>query len=444
MNDPTFNEPISYRQRLTDFLARHLYTGSVAKPRCGLRIAYYLEQFPTLSETFVRREIDGLRNMGLDICVVAKERNPQSFRIRELADHASNSHYLIPVTVAGLTGSLLSWTIRRPLRTFLLAVYLVAVDYGESKSLLSDGKMLALALLLASRLKELSVDSIHCPWSHKNANVALGAGRLLDVPVTMQARAFELHRDSSAEATIERLRRADGIMTNSRFNYNYIRSRLGEAGAKKLQWVYNSLPLNQPPRVDANRTSGKFHVLSIGRLVPKKGFETLIAAIAQLPADITVECRIIGGESPGHAEYKKFLEEQLTITGAKDRILFLGALPYSEVSSQYQWADVFVLASTVPENGDIDITPNVLLEAMAAGMPLISTSVGAIPELFQDGVSGLLAPADDAAQIARHLRRLEGDRDFARTMGQEGRKRAEKLFNPEINLPKLASFLNRE
>jgi glycosyltransferase involved in cell wall biosynthesis len=389
----------------------------------------------------VRREIEGLRKLGVEIHIIANSPGPGSSGNKELESFTASTDYLLPAAFTTYTRAILFWLVRRPVRCVLLIMYLVSLKHGEEKNLAGDIKTVVLAVVLASRLRKLAVDSVHCPWSHTNATVALGAGRLLDVPVTMQARAFELHLDSCTDAAVERLRRADGVMTNSQFNYDYIADRLGPAAMEKVYWVHNSLPLNQPVKTYLREKNRVFKILSVGRLVPKKGFNTLISTIAQLPAEIKIECKIIGGASSVGTNLASLLEAQVRELGIEDRVSFLGALPYSEVIEHYQWSDVVVLAATVPEDGSIDITPNVLLEAMSMGIPVISTTVGAISELIEDGVSGFIAPVDDAAQIAQYLVELEQNDELASRMGQEARKRAVKLFNPDRNLKKLADFL---
>lgn len=435
------NEQIRLRERWANFLARRLFANTTAEFRTGGRIGYYLSRFPVLSETFVRREIEGLRKLGLDIHVVANLPGSGNLSTEDLEVHIESTQYLFPLSAAVGIRALIGWLFRRPLRTSLLAMYVHSVDYGEEKTLLFDIQLLGLSAVLASWMRYLAVDQIHCPWSHSIATAALGAGRLLEVPVTLQARAFELHRDSCAKSTIERLRRAHGVVTNSQFNLDFIETRLGESMIGKVQWVYNSIPLSKLMPVNRKDMHQGIRILSVGRLVPKKGFDTLLSSITRLPASLTVECRIVGGSDSRSSEWKKYLEQTAHELGIEERVSFLGPLSFAEVVQQYQWADVLVLASSIPEDGDIDVTPNVILETMAMGLPIVSTPVGAIPELFEDGISGLLVPVGDSVQLAECLAELAQDSERANRMGHEARSRAVTLFNPDENLKKLANFL---
>lgn len=171
--------------------------------------------------------------------------------------------------------------------------------------------------------------------------------------------------------------------------------------------------------------------MSVGRLVEKKGHDTLIRAIAVMrDAGIDVQVRI-AGEGPEWSTLQRLAHG----LGVSDRVSFLGPLTPAEVESEYLTADVFALACRKLPDGDRDGIPNVLLEAMAHGLPVASTTLAGVREAVIDGDSGLLSAPDDPAGLAASLERLAASADLRAVMGAAGRERIAKAFRREQTLP---------
>ena len=158
-------------------------------------------------------------------------------------------------------------------------------------------------------------------------------------------------------------------------------------------------------------------LLSVGRAVPKKGYDDLLAALALLPADLAWRFVHIGGG--GLAAELRSRAESL---GLAPRIEWRGALPQPEVLAAYRRADLFVLAAKVAGDGDRDGLPNVLMEAQSQRLACVATEVSGIPELIEDGATGLLVAAGRPAGAGPRARRLIGDPGTAR--GARRRRRA--------------------
>ncbi|MCA0871189.1 glycosyltransferase [Seohaeicola saemankumensis] len=199
----------------------------------------------------------------------------------------------------------------------------------------------------------------------------------------------------------------------------------------RVELIYHGLDLSRfpaPPVRAPRDADGPLQLLSVGRLVEKKGFDRLIAALALLPADMDWHWTHIGGGALGKA-----LSLQADQLGIGDRITWRGACDQPEVIEALRCADLFVLPSRIAADGDRDGLPNVLMEAASQRLPIISTAVAAIPEFIEDGLHGLL-PADTPDALAGAITALARDPARAAAMADAAydRLRAEFLMSPGI------------
>lgn len=179
------------------------------------------------------------------------------------------------------------------------------------------------------------------------------------------------------------------------------------------------------PRRDG---SSKLVVVSVGRLTEKKGFSTLIDAFSSLPSGLAQEAElVIIGDGP----LRDRLLRQATGSPARDSIRVLGAMPHKDVLRRIERASVFVLASQTASDGDMEGIPVVLMEAMARGIPVISTYHSGIPELIEHGVSGLLVPEADAPALTDALASVVRDPAAAELRAQAGKRMIELRFNAQ-------------
>jgi glycosyltransferase involved in cell wall biosynthesis len=392
-------------------------------------VAYLIRRYPALSETFVRREIEALRAKGLAIAIYAWERD-------DLPDgsESTDAVYLTPRSWGRRLRRAVRWAVRHPFRSLRLAAFVVSSRYHAHKRPVADAKLFLDAVEVADRARADGIGHLHAPWADLEAFVALVAAHLADATYSLQARAYEIHRRGAIWALPEKLRGARFVITNTEYNEAHLR-RLVPGGAPTIHQVYNGVDpdrITAPARRDRD---GPGRILSVGRLVPKKGFDVLLEAMAILRDEgLDARCDVIGGEPEGRPLHGLALRRLRLRLDLEERVTFRGARAFGGVLEAYHAADVFALACVVDEDGDRDVIPNVVLEAMALELPVVSTHVGGIPELVEHGRTGLLVEPGDPRAFAEALRRLLADPVLRRSFGRAGRERVLERFDIRRNV----------
>ena len=267
---------------------------------------------------------------------------------------------------------------------------------------------------LVDRLGTKRVKGIHGYFAHAPAAVAERAAGRLGVPYSFGAHARDIRKVPAAELR----RRAWGAARVIACNND---------AAAELRCMGGNVAL-VPHGVDVRRFTPAppprdepLRLLAVGRLVEKKGFDVLIHALTRLGG--SPRLRIIGdGGLRGRLEH--------TVASARlaDRVELSGTATHRELPSAYADADVVIVPSVEDATGDRDGLPNVVLEAMASGRPVIASAIGAIPSAVQDSESGLLVPPGDAAALAGAIALVASDRALRERMGAAGRLVVERRF----------------
>jgi glycosyltransferase involved in cell wall biosynthesis len=385
--------------------------------------------FPRLSETFVLHELLDLERRGLRLRVVALRRPEEIVQQHTLEALRAPVEYLDDGTL---------WSQRLAVRTAHAALVLRrGASYLDA---LSDvlrspdftRPALAGAAILAHRLLRLGSPPLYVHFAHKPGTHGRFAARLAGVPYALSAHAKDVWltepRELKAKASD-----AAVVLTCTDEARTYVERLVG--GATRVHRIYHGVDVTQSlPRVE--RTERPV-VLAVARLVEKKGIELLIRAAARLHlrgADFVVR---IAGEGPEWARLQRLAHE----VGVDDRVTFLGPLTEYEVRAEYRRATVFALPCQLLANGDRDGVPNVLVEAMAHGLPVVSTTLAGVREAVVDGESGLLVPPRDEVGLAAALERLFSDGALRARIGASARRRVAERFDRGANLPAVHAAL---
>ena len=404
-------------------------------------VAYVFWRYPILSETFVRREIEALREANIAVQIVADAPDEPYCPPGPALDQTTVI-YLEPIDKARSKRLFAGFALRRPLALLNLFVYVVFHRYQANKSPYADIDLIFKAALLAGVLDQRGVTHVHAPWADAHAFLALIAARLLRIPYSVHVRAHEIHSASFNYALKEKLTCSSFVVTNSGYNEAHLRPLLAQSAPERLHVIYNGIDLRQftpVPQRDADPTS--FAILAVGRLVEQKGFAILLRACRKLlERGLVFNCDIIGGLQNSDANTYVLLKKLHRRLELDDNVRFLGAQPFRRVLEAYTRADLFVLPCVVAADGSRDVTPNVLIEAMAMQLPVVSTPVGAIPEIVNNGVEGVLVSPNDENSLADAIEILSGDPDLRRRLGLAARKKVENRFDISKNVQRYAAL----
>lgn len=402
----------------------------------GCAVVYVVGTYPLLTTTFIDREISALRGWGLDVRIVAVRRPPLdaplSYEQRELAQGTT---YLIPIAWLRLLAAHARFLVTRPGTYLGTLVRLVTRPHPDHwarvKTILHFGE----GVLAAHVVDDGDVRELHAHFADRAATIALVASRLLRRPYSLSVHAGA---DIFVRPVLlrEKFTAARHVVTCTSHNKAHLAGLVGEVLDRKITAIPHGLDL-AGYRPGAPAPNGRPLVLAVGQLAERKGFEHLVAACAVIrDRGYRFDCRIIG-RGPQRAD----LEGQIASLSLDDIVSLRGALSHEAVVDHYRLATMVVLPCVRTADGDVDGIPNVLVEAMALGLPVVSSDLPAIRELVTDGVDGLLVPPGDVERLAAAVRLLLDEPQLAHRLGGEARRAVVERFDVEKNVRTLANTL---
>lgn len=383
------------------------------------KVLYVLKRYPQLSQTFVVRELLELEAIGVDVAIDAlgpQSSGPQHPEIQRVRAEVRYLPRRPALRDPGVRGVHLRLALRRPLVWTRLAL---AARHG-------DRRRFAQAGLVADRARREGRTHLHAHFATAAADVARDAAALAGITFSVTAHAKDVFHHEHAPHLPRRVHGASAVVTVSAFNERHLHEVLP---GTPVVHVPNGVAL-----ADHTGSTPGGPVLCVARLVAKKGVDTLLEALALL-GDRTQQLRL---EIAGDGELRGELEERVQHLGLTDRVTFLGSVSSVEVQAAYRRASVLALPCRIDADGDRDGMPTVILEAMAAGLPVVSTDVIGIPEVVRDGSTGLLVPPDDPAALAAAIERLWSDPALACALGDRGRELVAERFAPRRSAVALA------
>jgi colanic acid/amylovoran biosynthesis glycosyltransferase len=392
-----------------------------------MRVAFFVHSFPTLSETFIARQIEGLSGRGHDVTVFAHGvANGDETRV---GGGGGGSVRYLPSTSA--TGA--GW--RRSLGRVQAALRVIALYPAAARRALLTQRPANLgdATIRLQRMQGWihtdAPDIVHCHYG--DLGLAYGfLGRFWSAPLVVSFYGYDCTSLPRAmgEAMYQPLFEiADSVIVLS----ESMRERLHSLGCPPDLLHLHRLSVDTsrfPFRERSGTFGGTVRLLTVARLVEKKGIEYALGAVAAARvAHPDLEYHIIG-DGPLRPQLER-LTEELGITGA---VRFLGPLDEAGVAAAMAEADLFVLPSVKAADGDEEGTPTVLIEASSCGLPILSTHHSGIPEVVLDGVSGVLVPERDTAALAAGLHELLDSPGRWGAMGAAGRKHVGAQFDTRV------------
>ena len=393
------------------------------------RVAFVLKGYPRISETFIAQEILALERRGLDILIVSlrhptdKATHPAHRQIAAERLYLPEYLYQEPLRVWR------AWRKARRLAGYRAARRVWLADLWRDKTP-NRIRRFGQALVLAA---ELPGDVAHCHahFIHTPASVTRYAATMRGLEWSVSAHAKDIWTTPDWEKR-EKLADAAWGVTCTETGHAHLAGLAPEPGRVAL--CYHGLDLDAfPPPAPRQRQTDAVTILSVGRAVPKKGYDNLLAALALLPREPAWRFVHVGGGA-----LSKELKEQAASLGLSDRIEWRGARAQPDVLAAYRAADIFVLASKIAPDGDRDGLPNVLMEAQSQGLVCIASDLAGIPELIEDETTGLLVPPGDPIALAAALARLIGEPALRERLGAAGERRVRREFDADATIGMLA------
>jgi colanic acid/amylovoran biosynthesis glycosyltransferase len=388
--------------------------------------AYLFERFPSFGQTFCYREVEEFYRQGI---------TPPIFSIRNPKDEPPqdwDTRIVRRVLYLPEEKELLE-EVQRASKKRRLTPEIVAVldEWGRR----TDFLRLYQAVYIGLRLQQEGISHVHAHFAGMAARTAFWIAKFFPITFSFTAHANDIFAPRDFEIGLAKLIRTAGvIITETDYSEKFLRERFPER-ADRIHRVYNGLNLAEFRR--ANFSSDPPLIVGIGRLIAKKGFANLIRACAVLvERGRSFRCEIFG-EGPLENQLRGQIEE----LGLTELVQLPGAKPQHELRERLAGSGVFVLPSVPEAEGGMDNLPTVIMEAMATGLPVVSTRIGGIPEMVIENETGFLVQPEDAVALAGAIEKVTSDRSLGQKLGQAGYDRAQKVFSIEKNVHELCALL---
>ncbi len=387
-----------------------------------LKVGYFVKMYPRLSETFILNEILELERRGVEVTIFSLKKPNEGRFHPQVAEVNAPVYYLDELEPKkGWALMAENWPTLAPRRAQLWKLLEELVPQNDPPLIeFFFGSAWAAALAAGQGLAHL-----HAHFASLPSTAAYFASRISGLPFSFTAHAKDIFQNTVNQKLLEeKLKAARFIITVTEFNRRFLTATYPAVPAEKIKVLHNGINLeffNFEPQFPREKNL----ILSIGRLVAKKGFPDLLQACAILKEkQIPFRCVIIG-----QGEEAKTLEAKRQELGLTDVVSLAGPKTQAEVLPYLKRATLLALPCTVDADGNQDALPTVLLEALGTGCPVVSTTVSGIPEIVDDGKNGLLVPPNDPSALAEAIEKVLTSPERATRLAWEGRKKAEEKFD---------------
>lgn len=399
-----------------------------------------LKGYPRISEAFISNEILLLERLGFTIHIFSMRHPREAFshesvkQIRARVDYLPQE-LLRPLPVLLYHNLLLA--VRRPFN-YGRAVKTAARRFLRTRKSATLKHLFQAGYLVHKLLPESGVVRFHAHFAHSPTSVALFAGRLSGLPFSFTAHAKDIYTQNPKQVA-EKIGLARFVVTCTEYNRRYL-SDLDPDSRTDIHRIYHGIDMTLFSGEEGIREPAEpYRILTVARLTEKKGLPTLYRAIRIL-RDRGVNMRhTLIGDGDDREEFLNLIRS-LELT---DACRWAGTLPHEKVLDHYRRSHLFALACQVAPNGDRDGIPNVLIESMAMGVPVVSTELSAIPELVRDGETGLLVAPRNPEALADAMVRLLTDTELRRRIIPAARAEVAERFSNRALIGELAEIHRR-
>jgi glycosyltransferase involved in cell wall biosynthesis len=391
-------------------------------------LAFIVNQFPRQVDAYFLRELLGLAERGLDFRIYSLLPAPRGWKVHgDALPLLERTVY--PPPAARLAGDALRVALRRP-GAAMAAVGRIA--WGHRAMPMALAKSVAIvpqSLAFARDMQERGVRHVHANWATYPATAAYLISRLTGLPYSFSGHATDIFVHHAMLR--EKIEDARFVVTCTQYNRGYLQG-IAPHRAERIQTVYHGVDLPRFARNGTPRVAQR--VLTVGTLRTCKGIDDLIRAVALLRG----QAREVELEIVGDGEERQALQDLARSLGVAESVFFRGYLPQEDVIPAYHRAAVVALPAHHEDHFGI---PNILIEGLAAGTPVVCTELPSLGELVEHGKSGLFVPERDPQALAAAIARLLADPEGAARMAEEGRRRVAERFDMTQTVDELAAKL---
>lgn len=395
-------------------------------------LVYVLDKFPNLTETFILNEIDELRQKNIKFKICAVSLGQSCFEHSAIKNHLDIEYLCKDFLLKSILTQFYF------VASFKSSYFVILFDILFKRRIPffrkpNELKAFFISIYFLSRLKYLKIRHIHAHFINFPSTIALYMSLLSGISFSCTAHASDIYKGDISDI-VYKIKKSKFIVTCTLSNKSYLSGLCSSFYHNKIFHIYHGINSNLwPMRNFTSVNVADFHVLAVARMVEKKGLKFLLEAIAILKdKGVGLRCFIVG-DGP----LMRDLQHLVSQKNLKNVVTFYGALPYWEVKKIYAISDFFVLPSVISADGDQDGLPNVLLEAMALGIPIITTPVSAIPELVINKFTGLLVDPNDPVGIANALLELRDNPLLCKMLVKNGRQLIKLNFCIERSIERL-------
>ena len=395
-----------------------------------MRLGYLYSRYPVISQTFCDTEMLALEKVGFSLEIGSIYAPLSTLR------HAYAARLGAPIRYAPPQPVLRVWEKNAKAHGKWPGAL---VDRHEEKYgwRYKPAQRARNALYFAELFTQAGVDHFHVHFANRAAHTALFLKEISGIPFSVTAHGQDFMVDlGNDELLAEICAAATFVAVETNYSGQLLVKRCPDS-ASKIYHVFNGIDLENFPPPLPHSSNGPARILSAGRLVPFKGFDQLIDACAELARrNLDFACEIVGDGPERERLQDKIDKQQL-----KSQVVLRGSIPRESVFEKMRACDIFALASIVGRNGASDVFPTVILEAMSAARPVVSTQVAGIPESVMHSETGLLVPPSDANALAEALAQLIVGPALREKFGNAGRARVEEYFTINKTIAPLVELL---
>jgi glycosyltransferase involved in cell wall biosynthesis len=386
-------------------------------------IGYMSNYFPSLSETFIYREVMELRRRGIELRLYSIRRpdvDGLSVEARGLYDETV---YLLPASIRLLFAAHFFFLFTSPLRYVKTLFSLTGGTYHRVRDRLRGLMHFGEGVLLARVMQRHGISHLHANFASQSTSVARVVSKLTGIPYSFFGHAHDIWHDRLQLP--QKIEEAQFVCCCSALGKRWLAQQAGSDAGEKIHLVYHGIDVRRfAPPAQRNKKNENI-LLSVGRMTEQKGFSDLLSACAFLR---DINCAVTVW-LVGTGELQEELRRQARSLGIADRVVFWGAQPQEKILDFYHKATAFVLPCVDTRDGNRDGIPNVLLEAMACGLPVVTTDNAGQSELIEHGTSGVIVPSRAPRALAEALHELLIDPQLRARMAEFGRQRVVMHFD---------------